>query len=78
MSASKYFEQESLPARDFFAKRKMIFILWKCRRAKIPNLKSELCFASQKVITTACGLIPAQHSLKADSSPSIPCVAFLF
>jgi hypothetical protein len=27
MSASKYFEQESLPARDFFAKRKMIFIL---------------------------------------------------
>ena len=47
MSASKYFVQKSLEEK-ILQKEKMIFILRKSRRAKIPNIKSELCYASQK------------------------------
>jgi hypothetical protein len=41
----------------------MIFIVSKCRREKIPNLKSELCYASQKNI--ACPNISSQQCSQA-------------
>ena len=53
-STSKYFVQKSLEKNSCEKKRtilefEMIFILRKCRQAQIPNLESELCFASQKL-----------------------------
>ena len=67
-STSKYFVQKSLEEK-FLQKEKMIFILRKCRRAKLPDIKSELCYASQ--INKFCVVVvhAVRMSVALSSSP---------